>query len=106
MDVKLTMAEKHLCPKCQSPMKNGLAPCRVKGRYIGRYDAMICTVCKHYLFTAKDYDKILNQSIVLGLIGLPPSVRILRTNQVAPVTEETKQISEIKPPTVTDNVAA
>jgi len=68
MDVK-ELLEKELCPKCGTEMVEKDEPLRVRGVYVGSYNAMSCPICTYYYFTEKDYDLALSDARALGLVG-------------------------------------
>jgi hypothetical protein len=46
-------------------------PLRVRGTYVGSYDAMSCMICRFYYFTDSEYDLALRDARSLGLVGPP-----------------------------------
>ncbi len=44
-------------------------PLKIKGTYVGAYDAVTCQICKRYFFTDKEYDLALTDARSLGLVG-------------------------------------
>jgi len=44
-------------------------PLRIRGLYVGPYDAMSCPICRYYYFTNREYDLALSDARSLGLVG-------------------------------------
>ena len=52
-------------------MKGDRKPLRIRGTYVGTFDAISCPICMYHYFPEEVYDQALTQSISLGLVGPP-----------------------------------
>ncbi|MDG6921321.1 MAG: hypothetical protein JRN59_07315 [Nitrososphaerota archaeon] len=46
-------------------------PLRIRGRYVGDYEAEVCQVCRRFFFTRGDYDDALREAVARGILGSP-----------------------------------
>lgn len=69
------MDSPELCPKCGFNMVASRESLKIRGVYIGVYDAMRCPICKYYYFTEKEYDLALKEAISIGIIGFSLPLR-------------------------------
>jgi len=106
---------KELCPRCGNEMVPKKKSLRIKGTYVGNYDAMSCPICRYYYFTDSEYDLALDDARSLGLVG-PPSPHItsiiasepitvypslpMSTNSVAVQGNLTMNVEASNPPTI------
>jgi hypothetical protein len=63
------------CPRCGTLMKETKEPLRIRGTFVGTYDAMSCPICKYHYFTETEYDLALYTARSLGIVG-PPLLEI------------------------------
>jgi hypothetical protein len=63
------------CPRCGTKMKGTKEPLKIRGTYVGLYEAMSCPICKYHYFTEAEYDLALYTARSLGIVG-PPLLEI------------------------------
>jgi hypothetical protein len=85
----MEMERPESCPRCGTQMKETKEPLKIRGNFVGLYDAMRCPICKYRYFTDTEYDLALDTARSLGIVGPP----LLETSSI--VTSEKLNIESI-----------